>query len=90
MKFLKYNGYDESYYSELLKIKKGSIIEVISVVLISVFALQLLLYGINGVLLQIADMTSKIQVIKSKRYKKNLLNNSIEGKQIQPEIIKNS
>lgn len=89
-KFLKYNGYDESYYSELLKIKKGSIIEVISVVLISVFSLQLLLYGINGVLLQIADMTTKIQVIKSKRYKKNLLNNSIEGKQIQPEIIKNS
>lgn len=89
-KFLKYNGYDESYYSELLKIKKGSIVEVISAVLISVFALQLLLYGVNGVLLQIADMTTKIQVIKNKRYKRNLLENSIEGKLIQPEIIKNS
>lgn len=89
-KFLEYNGYDESYYSQLLKIKKGSIVEVISVVLISVFALQLLLYGINGVLLQIADMTTKVQVIKNKRYKKNLLENSIKGKQIQPEIIKNS
>lgn len=89
-KFLKYNGYDESYYSELLKIKKGSIVEVMSVVLISVFALQLLLYGINGVLLQIADMTTKVQVIKSKRFRKNLLENSIEGKQIQPEIIRNS
>ena len=88
--FLKYNGYDESYYSKLLKGKNGSIVEVISVALISVFALQLLLYGINGVLLQIADMTTKVQVIKSKRYRKNLLQNTIEGKQIQPEIIKNS
>lgn len=89
-KFLKYNGYDESYYSKLLKIKKGSIIEVLSVTIISVFALQLLLYGINGVLLQIADLTTKIQVIKSKKYKKSLLENSIAGKQIQPEMIKNS
>lgn len=89
-KFLKYNGYDESYYCKLLKTKKGSIIEVISIILISVFALQLLLYGVNGILLQIADMTTKIQIIKNKRYKKNLLENSIEGKQIQPEIIKNS
>lgn len=35
-------------------------------------------------------MTTKIQVIKNKRYKRNLLENSIEGKLIQPEIIKNS
>lgn len=69
--------------------KNGSIVEIISVTLISVFALQLLLYGINGILLQIADLSTKVQVIKNKRYQKNLLKNSIEGKQVQPEIIKN-
>lgn len=89
-RFLKYNGYDESYYSKLLCIKNGSIVEIISVTLISVFALQLLLYGINGILLQIADLSTKVQVIKNKRYQKNLLKNSIEGKQVQPEIIKKS
>lgn len=70
--------------------KNGSIVEIISVTLISVFALQLLLYGINGILLQIADLSTKVQVIKNKRYQKNLLKNSIEGKQVQPEIIKKS
>lgn len=50
--------------------KNGSIVEIISVTLISVFALQLLLYGINGILLQIADLSTKVQVIKNKRYQK--------------------
>lgn len=45
---------------------------------------------INGILLQIADLSTKVQVIKNKRYQKNLLKNSIEGKQVQPEIIKKS
>jgi uncharacterized protein YjbI with pentapeptide repeats len=88
--FLKYNGYDKSYYSKLLNIKKGSIIEIISVTLIAVFALQLLLYGINGILLQFADMSTKIQLIKNKKYQKNLLKNSIDGKQVQPEIMKST
>lgn len=86
-KFLKLNGYDESYYCQLLQIKKGSIIEVIVTPVITVFMLQLFLYGINGTLLQISDMVTKVQVIKNKKYRNTLLKNSIAGNQIQPEIV---
>ena len=35
-------------------------------------------------------MSTKIQLIKNKKYQKNLLKNSIDGKQVQPEIMKST
>ena len=72
----------EEDYSTLIEIIIGSII--------AVYALQILLYGVNGVLIQLTDMVSKIGVLRNKNYQKNYLSNSVKGKQYQPELLGNT
>lgn len=88
--FLKCMGYNNSYYCHLLEIKSGSIIEIIAGTIVSVYALQILLYGLNGVLIQLTDMLSKVNVIRNVNYQKDFLSNSIKGRQRQPELLQNS
>lgn len=88
--YLKYMGYNDSYYCHLSETKPGSIIEIIVGSIIGVYALQILLYGLNGVIVQLTDMLSKISVIKNKNYQRDFLSNSIKGHQRQPEVLQNT
>ena len=71
------NGKSKKYYCNLLQTKNGSLIEIIIGSIIAVYALQILLYGVNGVLIQLTDMVSKIGVLRNKNYQKNYLSNSV-------------
>ena len=88
--YLKYMGYDDRYYCHLSETKSGSIIEIIVGSIIGVYALQILLYGVNGVIVQLTDMLSKISVIKNKNYQRDFLSHSIKGQQRQPEVLQNT
>lgn len=89
-RFLEISGYSKKYYCNLLQTKNGSLIEIIIGSIIAVYALQILLYGVNGVLIQLTDMVSKIGVLRNKNYQKNYLSNSVKGKQYQPELLGNT
>lgn len=88
--FLRYGGYDNKYYCQLSEIQSGSFIEVIIGSILCVYALQILLYGVNGVIVQLTDMISKIRVIRTKKYQKDFLSNSLMGKQKHPEFFENA
>lgn len=87
--FLKYGGYDNKFYCRLSEIQNGSVIEVIIGSILCVYALQILLYGVNGVIIQLTDMISKVRVIKEKKNQRDFLSNSIKGKQMRPEFLEN-
>ena len=70
--------------------EKGSIIEVLIGSILCVYALQILLYGVNGLIVQITDMSTKICVLKNKNYQKDFLSNSVKGRQRQPEILEDT
>ena len=89
-RFLKYSGYDNDYYCYLADTEKGSIIEVLIGSILCVYALQILLYGVNGLIVQITDMSTKICVLKNKNYQKDFLSNSVKGRQRQPEILEDT
>lgn len=88
--FLKTAGYEDKYCCELTEIRNGSIIEIIVGTILAVYALQILIYGVNGVLVQITDMISKINVLKNKNFQQDFLSNSVKGRQRQPELIENT
>jgi len=85
--FLKYGGYDNTFYCRLSDIQHGTLIEIIVGSILAVYALQILLYGVNGIIIQLIDMISKVRVIKEKENQKDFLLNSIKGKQMQPELL---
>ena len=72
----------------LQEVKEGSIVETMATVAASIFIFQLCLYGINGCVIQMIDMKAKIKVYKDKKLQKNYIQNSVLGKQVQPELLR--
>ena len=81
-------NFSENYYTDIESVSKGSIIEIMATCVGAIFLLQVCLYGINGCLIQITDLKSKIEIIKKKNLPRNYVKQSIMGKQQQPEILK--
>ena len=73
--------------AKLLKTEKGSIIEYIGITLACIFSFQLVIYGINGILIQAIQLKSNIKLLKSKKPPKKILDLSKKGQQIQPDFI---
>ena len=69
-------------------VRKGTIIETMITTTACVFIFQLCLYGINGCLIQITDMKSKLNVLKRKNLPQNYVKQSMLGNQKQPELLK--
>lgn len=88
--FLQYGGYDNKFYCRLSEIQSGSIIEIIVGSILCVYALQILLYGVNGVIVQLTDLVSKVRVIRTKKHQKDFLSNSMKGLQIQPALFEST
>lgn len=72
----------------LLRIEQGSYIEIILIALGSVFALQFLLFGINGIILQLLDMKAGITTLAKKSAPQSYVDRILAGKQVQPEAYK--
>ena len=53
-----------------------------------IFIFQLCLYGINGCLVQITDMKSKLNILKKKNLPQDYVKQSMLGNQKQPELLK--
>lgn len=73
---------------KLIEQRTGSIIEILLTTAAAIFIFQLCLYGINGCLIQITDMKSKINILKRKNLPQEYVKQSILGKQKQPELLK--
>jgi len=72
----------------LLRIEQGSIVEVALITLASVFGLQFLLYGVNGVILQLLDLRAGIKTLVRKETPQSYIDRVLEGEQIHPPIYK--
>lgn len=72
----------------LKEVRKGTIIEVLLTTAACIFIFQLCLYGINGCLIQITDMKSKLNVLKRKKLPQDYVKQSMLGKQQQPELLR--
>lgn len=72
----------------LQEVRKGTIIEIMLTTVACIFIFQLCLYGINGCLIQITDMKSKLNILKKKNLPQDYMKQSMLGNQKQPELFK--
>lgn len=72
----------------LKDVQKGTIIEIMLTTVACIFIFQLCLYGINGCLVQITDMKSKLNILKKKNLPQDYVKQSMLGNQKQPELLK--
>lgn len=72
----------------LKEVRQGTIIESLLTTTACIFIFQLCLYGINGCLIQITDMKSKLNLLKKKNLPQDYVKQSMLGKQKQPELLK--
>lgn len=72
----------------LLRIEQGSIVEVALITLASVFGFQFLLYGVNGVILQLLDLRAGIKTLVHKETPQSYIDRVLGGEQIHPPIYK--
>ena len=75
------------YNVDLLDVKQGSFIEILTAGVIGVMALQFILYGINGVLLQLIDLKSKVKALTAKNSPKYISSLTAQGKQLHPDSM---
>ena len=75
------------------EVRQGSFIEILTTTVMGVVALQFILYGINGILLQLIDLKSKLKALIAKNPPKYISSLTAHGKQLHPDsmfkIIKN-
>lgn len=72
--------------SVLINTRKGSIIEILFTTMISVFCLQFLLYGLNGVIIQIINLKASTKVLTNESIPKFYLDQVKNGKSVKPSL----